>query len=383
MIGTADGKQYEDGFDYLVQSRGLDKQSLSDQAVMDKQAKESLDISKAVRPFESDEAGTKLLTESMKASGLQRRMQNQKNLSSDISDAVRNWHIPAEPEGRTQEDLDIHFERLNHFLNAIVDPKKFDEAMKKYPAYNPNVHDTRDAIGIVIDNFLTNPTGLPPQEIRKTTILSGKDKPIIDVGPAPGGPGGGYTKPANENIRPGLDPYDKAVAGQKLEQTGKKIEGPLPEARPAVKQLEINPADYKKAINPGDLKSVSPPEGYYDKIEATRFGGTGISHPGYRHEVYDRETGDKIGTFSSSFRAARKIADTEEGSSRYQQIMVKANRLTPKETKFLKDNNLYEEYTNGPKPIKNNPARRLLEDPEMMKKFEEFLKQIKGYPKPE
>ena len=349
MIGTADGKQYEDGFDYLVQSRGLavnnvsksDKLPLSDRAAMNRQAQESI----------------------------------------NISEAVRNFSTPMEPPEFDEEAADIHFERMTKFLNAVVDPEKFNRAMEKYPEYNPNVKDVRgkeDPIGSFIRNFMK----LPPQQIRKTSIMQG-DKPIIDVGPAPGGPGGGYPKPANENIRPGLDPYDKAVAGQKLEQTGKKIEGPLPEARPAVKQLEINPADYKKAINPGDLKSVSPPEGYYDKIEATRFGGTGISHPGYRHEVYDRETGDKIGTFSSSFRAARKIADTEEGSSRYQQIMVKANRLTPKETKFLKDNNLYEEYTNGPKPIRDNPARRLLEDPEMMKKFEEFLKQIKGYPKPE
>lgn len=86
------------------------------------------------------------------------------------------------------------------------------------------------------------------------------------------------------------------------------------------------------------------PEGYLDKVPSEqRRSLKGISHPGYRWEVYDKQTGKIVRkgleTRGGATRSADRL-DNQYGSYRYGVRNVVAKDLTEAEKKFLDDNGI-------------------------------------------
>lgn len=85
------------------------------------------------------------------------------------------------------------------------------------------------------------------------------------------------------------------------------------------------------------------PQGYFEKVPLeTRLSRQGISHPGYRWEVYDKQTGAVLRKdiqTSSGANLARDRLDNKYGGYRYQTRAVPASQLTEDETKFLAQHN--------------------------------------------
>lgn len=83
------------------------------------------------------------------------------------------------------------------------------------------------------------------------------------------------------------------------------------------------------------------PEGYLDKVPMEqKLSRTGISHPGFRWEVYDRQTGKVVrkdlGTSVGASRAVDRL-DNQYGGYRYSKRPVRTNKITEEETKLLKE----------------------------------------------
>jgi hypothetical protein len=64
----------------------------------------------------------------------------------------------------------------------------------------------------------------------------------------------------------------------------------------------------------------------------------GITHPGYRWQVFDRKTGEAMGPPSTnSVRANRRVdqLDNKYGGYRYEKRQIKAEDITEKEIQQL------------------------------------------------
>lgn len=85
-----------------------------------------------------------------------------------------------------------------------------------------------------------------------------------------------------------------------------------------------------------EVKSMSE---YYDKVPSdVRMKGNGISHPGFRFQVQDKE-GNPVGkAYTNSRRAAGQVdkLDNEYGGYRYRKVMVPATDITDKEFEQMK-----------------------------------------------
>lgn len=111
------------------------------------------------------------------------------------------------------------------------------------------------------------------------------------------------------------------------------------------------------------------PEGYYSKIpQEMRLSRQGISHPGYRWEVYDPQTGNvmrKDLATKSGANMSKDRLDNSYGGYRYRVRPVRAQKLTEAEEKILKDKGIdldapeegSTEFRAGMKrlPARNNP----------------------------
>lgn len=86
------------------------------------------------------------------------------------------------------------------------------------------------------------------------------------------------------------------------------------------------------------------PKGYYEKVSSERrLSRTGISHPGFRWEVYDRQTGKVVRKdLETGVGANRSVdrLDNQYGGYRYAKRAVRAKELTEEESKFLEDNQI-------------------------------------------
>ena len=85
------------------------------------------------------------------------------------------------------------------------------------------------------------------------------------------------------------------------------------------------------------------PKGYLDKVPVERrIARTGVSHPGYRFEVYDKRTGQAVGQpYSNSGRARGRVdkLDNQYGGYKYgtRPVQTSVENLTETEVKWLKD----------------------------------------------
>lgn len=103
--------------------------------------------------------------------------------------------------------------------------------------------------------------------------------------------------------------------------------------------------EYTK-VPPAQSADVKLPDGYYDKIPQERRlsrSSTEPSHPGYRWEVFDPQTG-KVMRKDIMTRVGASTTmhnlDNKYGGYRYRVRMVKANKRTENEEKFLLDNGI-------------------------------------------
>lgn len=85
-----------------------------------------------------------------------------------------------------------------------------------------------------------------------------------------------------------------------------------------------------------EVKSMSE---YYDKVPSdVRMKGNGISHPGFRFQVQDKE-GNPVGkAYTNSRRAAGQVdkLDNDYGGYKYRKVMVPATDITDKEFEQMK-----------------------------------------------
>ena len=107
-------------------------------------------------------------------------------------------------------------------------------------------------------------------------------------------------------------------------------------------------------IAPGGGRDIVPsktPPGYYDKVpQEMRLSrsSTEPSHPGFRWEVFDRQTGKVMRKdVMTSVGANRTVdsLDNKYGGYRYSKRMIKTDEHTEKEAQFLIDNHIKFEYS--------------------------------------
>jgi hypothetical protein len=81
------------------------------------------------------------------------------------------------------------------------------------------------------------------------------------------------------------------------------------------------------------------PQGYYEKIpQEMRLQRTGVSHPGFRWQVYDKQTGKAVGDpYSNASRARGRVdkLDNNYGAYRYGHKAVPASDMTEEEQNLL------------------------------------------------
>ncbi|HET9285710.1 MAG TPA: hypothetical protein VFR24_27475 [Candidatus Angelobacter sp.] len=98
----------------------------------------------------------------------------------------------------------------------------------------------------------------------------------------------------------------------------------------------------------GKINSSEFRKQYLDTIPIEdRLKRTGISHPGYRFEVYDPKTNQVMGKPYINAPMARSRVDkldNQYGAYRYRTRQIKAPQLLPEEEQRLKDLGLYEGY---------------------------------------
>lgn len=112
---------------------------------------------------------------------------------------------------------------------------------------------------------------------------------------------------------------------------------------------------------------LTMPQKYYESIpQDVRLAGSGISHPGYRWEIYDKRNGKVVGDqYTNGHRANGRIdkLNNQYGSYNYVRRMVKADELLPSEKKILKDAGVFDEYVS---PLSTNanslPASSILDN---------------------
>ena len=88
---------------------------------------------------------------------------------------------------------------------------------------------------------------------------------------------------------------------------------------------------------PSVPKSVFP-EGYYDKVpQEQRLSGTGISHPGFRWQIYDKGGAPVGEPYANSRRATNRLdkLDNAYGGYRYSKKAIPASSMTEDEQKML------------------------------------------------
>lgn len=129
-----------------------------------------------------------------------------------------------------------------------------------------------------------------------------------------------------------LQGYDKAEAVQQARGVIRAIEGGRGQPEPMQMQQQ-------KGVEGADF-----PKGYYDKVPTERrLSPNGISHPGFRWEIVDRQTGKVVGGPNTNrVRTNRSVdrMDNKYGGYRYNARSVKAETLTEEETAFLKEHGL-------------------------------------------
>lgn len=156
-------------------------------------------------------------------------------------------------------------------------------------------------------------------EMAKRTVTPSRSEPQSQTSDEP------YTVTQSSN-------YTRSGWRQYNPETGEY--GPADSAMRSVKRSDKLPqeeADLGKNVN-------QFPEGYFDRVpRQRRTSGAGISHPGYRWEIRDLETG-RVVTEQMNKTKANKRADilrTNYGAQRYDVAPVPAKTLTSPEKSYL------------------------------------------------
>lgn len=128
------------------------------------------------------------------------------------------------------------------------------------------------------------------------------------------------------------------------------------EAKQQINQNHLNNWAFGTAANevfwprPGGAGQVTSgatfPKGYHEAVPMEqRLSGKGISHPGYRWEIVDRQSGKTVGEpYTNKIRARGRMdkLDNDYGAYRYNHQAVQAQTLTKEEEAFLKEKGLFE-----------------------------------------
>lgn len=126
----------------------------------------------------------------------------------------------------------------------------------------------------------------------------------------------------------------------------KERDAPITPKRPDLKVIEgdkgkivENPSQQPQAQHIPEVSIF--PKGYHEKIPLEqRISFNGITHPGYRWEVVDRQTGEVVaGPSTNAVRANRTVDkfDNKYGGYRYMKRAVRATDMTDAETQQLQD----------------------------------------------
>lgn len=215
---------------------------------------------------------------------------------------------------------------------------------EKYVKDNPGVSAAYDRDQNVI--FLRQ--GLDPDYIRTVLLHEGQHGVQKLEGFARGGNASMFPelskKEAEEmykSIKGEVEAYN-VNRRQDMKPSERRVTPPQStESHPRDKQIDAPDGGISNMAGP---VSDPWPTGYLDKVpQEQRLSNKGISHPGYRWEVYDKQTGNVVRkdltTRTGASRAQDRL-DNQYGGYRYGVRSVYAKELTEAEKTFLKDNDI-------------------------------------------
>lgn len=262
--------------------------------------------------------------------------------------------------------LGAYFEDSMHmaadpFLVKPVDPEKQDNNIVTPPQMRQNQELEKQDYS-VMDGIEVKDQTSPGKYIGEL----GGDEDIsydrsVPIGKRNGDTIDFHSKPGDIKLEPGEESF--TLPGNPYLWIRKSKESPLISQNNDIRPADVALAGYKTSsplvnITDEDIDKATGialsfsgdglggkfPKGYHDKVPIDRrLDYNGVSHPGYRWEVFDKKTGEVQSTdLLNSSRATRSVdrLDNKYGGYRYGKRPVKAKELTEEETKFIKDNDI-------------------------------------------